>query len=98
MGTSDTCCVYYLYNYYSTPTRLQINYIYFCIFFLQVNGLNEDCPFGDSDTFTVKYVGKNMVVQTQCGVIVEFDTRHQVMLHVPKRYGSDLFGMCGNCK
>jgi len=33
MGTSDTCCVYYLYNYYSTPTRLQINYIYFLHFF-----------------------------------------------------------------
>ena len=66
-------------------------------FFLQVNNETRTPPY-KSGNIEITLSGHSYMVMTECGVFVEYDRSHQVMVHVPTQFGNDLTGMCGNCK
>uniref|UniRef100_A0AAZ1WZ66 VWFD domain-containing protein n=1 Tax=Oreochromis aureus TaxID=47969 RepID=A0AAZ1WZ66_OREAU len=70
----------------------------FCMLvFLQVNGNFASTPFSLSNgTVQVYESGFSVVVSTDFGLMVSYDTNHYVQISVPYTYQNATCGLCGN--
>ncbi|XP_069057919.1 IgGFc-binding protein-like [Pleurodeles waltl] len=64
---------------------------------VKVDGEINNLPLTlDDDTIWINQEGKNIVLQTNFGLTVLYDTVYYVMITVPSTYKGKLGGLCGN--
>ncbi|XP_063402487.1 zonadhesin-like [Mytilus trossulus] len=63
---------------------------------LYVDGIQKYPPYVDEGV-VVYTSGQRLRLETSCGVVVEYDGIHIMEVIIPRKFGQQVTGICGNC-